>query len=158
MARARDCLGHGAGRLGNDAHDVVRHLKETAIDLEAARAAFDTLESQHTATEESHERSMPGQHTNLAVEGRGYDGRHTPVEQHPLRRDDRGVHDQARNRSAFAIASSMPPHMKNACSGSESNSPLTSRSKEEIVSSSLTYLPGMPVNCSATAKGWDMKR
>ena len=52
----------------------------------------------------------------------------------------------------------MPPTRKNACSGRWSYSPSQMPLNEAIVSSTGTYLPSMPVNCSATKNGWDRNR
>ncbi len=48
--------------------------------------------------------------------------------------------------------------MKKARSGTSSCLPSRISLKPRIDSSTLTYLPGMPVNCSATKNGWDRKR
>ena len=52
--------------------------------------------------------------------------------------------------AALRSTSSMPPHMKNACSGMWSYSPSASALNEAIVSSTGTNEPGWPVNASAT--------
>ena len=53
---------------------------------------------------------------------------------------------------------SMPPFMKNADSGSSSCSPSMTSRNERTVSSIETYVPGVPVNASATWNGCDRKR
>src|SRR6476619_2560910 len=141
--------------LRHDADLIVHDLEEPALDAEACARA----EPKIAFAEQGHHRCMPAEDAHLAVERRGDDGIRRPLEQHRFRRDDRdGQHDQPCSFLAFSTTSSMPPAMKNACSGRLSNSPATRRSNELIVSSSFTYLPGMPVNCSATEKGCDMKR
>ncbi len=47
---------------------------------------------------------------------------------------------------------------RKACSGRSSCLPSTISRKPRIVSASSTYLPGVPVNVSATKKGWERKR
>src|SRR5262245_5490926 len=59
---------------------------------------------------------------------------------------------------ACSTASSIPPTRKNACSGRWSYSPSQSALNEAIVSSTGVYLPGRPVNCSATKNGCDRNR
>ena len=56
---------------------------------------------------------------------------------------------------AFSNASSMEPTKRNALSGRLSHSPSRIMRKPRSVSLRGTYLPGMPVNCSATEKLWD---
>src|SRR5215472_11960778 len=117
-------------------------------------------EPQRAGPEKRDHRCVPGQNTQIAVE-RGRPNRfHVALEDDALRRHDGDVqcHYCFANRSAFATTSSMPPAMKNACSGKWSNSPLIKRSNDEMVSSSLICLPSMPVNCCATVNGWDMNR
>src|SRR5918994_266320 len=57
--------------------------------------------------------------------------------------------------SAAWTASSTPPTRRNACSGRWSYSPSVSARNDAMVSSTGTYLPGIPVNCSATKNGCD---
>src|SRR6185437_5442561 len=67
---------------------------------------------------------------------------------------------QAHRSSSLALRSrsSIPPHMKNACSGMWSYLPSVIALNEEMVSSIGTNAPSMPVNCSATNIGWDRNR
>src|SRR5450755_1574560 len=60
--------------------------------------------------------------------------------------------------SAASSTSSMPPLRKNACSGTSSCLPSTISWKLRTVSSTFTYLPLTPVNCSATWNGCEKKR
>ena len=53
----------------------------------------------------------------------------------------------------LAIASSIVPTLRNACSGRSSTSPSSIMLNPLIVSSIGTITPFTPVNCSATAKG-----
>src|SRR5688500_2536946 len=77
-----------------------------------------------------------------------------------LRRDDVHLerHYAASRVFACSTASSIPPTRKNACSGRWSYSPSQSALKDAIVSSIGVYLPGRPVNCSATKNGCDRNR
>src|SRR5262249_14791715 len=56
---------------------------------------------------------------------------------------------------ACASASSIPPTMKNACSGRWSYSPSARALNEAMVSSIGVYFPAIPVNCWATKNGCD---
>src|SRR5688500_12771001 len=137
------------GVLGHDPHLVVDDLQKAALDPEPLPGT--RAEPKLALAEQRHHWGMAREDAHLSVERRGDDGLRGTLEQHGLRRDDRnGEHDQPCSFLAFSTTSSMPPAMKNACSGRWSNSPATRRSKLEIVSSSLTYLPGMQENCSAT--------
>ena len=141
--------------LRDDPNLVVHDLEKSTLDAESRPRA----EPEVALAEKGHHRRVTREDADLTVERRGDDGIRRPLEQHRFRRDDRdGEHDQPCSFLAFSTTSSMPPAMKNACSGRLSNSPATSRSIDEIVSSSFTYLPGIPVNCSATENGCDMKR
>src|SRR5215469_13021542 len=60
--------------------------------------------------------------------------------------------------SPASTTSSMPPLRKNACSGTSSYLPSRISWKPRTVSSTLTYLPLTPVNCSATWNGCEKKR
>src|SRR5215471_3038951 len=71
------------------------------------------------------------------------------------RRDRRCGHQLFAIFSAFSSASSMVPTRKNACSGTASCLPSTISLKLLTVSAIGTYLPGIPVNCSATKNGCD---
>src|SRR6202000_1716873 len=82
-------------------------------------------------------------------------GPERPVRQQQL--DVEGSHERS-SSLAFFSTSSIPPHMKNACSGTWSYLPSVIALNEEMVSSSGTNSPGMPVNCSATYIGCDRKR
>src|SRR5215203_3607947 len=145
--------------LRHDSDVVIDHLKKPAFDVESLLATR-SAKPKRALSEQRHHRSVILQNSNLSVERRRNDRRNLAVEQNALRRDHRDLQHQpcAAILLAFSMTSSIPPAMKNACSGSVSNSPATRRSNDEIVSSSFTYLPGMFVNCSATANGWDMKR
>src|SRR5690242_942505 len=156
-SRARSAL-RRRRLLRHDAHDVVDDLKKPAVDVEPPSAL--ATHAQDTLAEESHQRRVAGENAHLAVERRRDDRVGRALVQHGLGRDDGDVEHASQPCSffAFSTTSSMPPAMKNACSGRLSNSPATSRSTEEIVSSSFTYLPLIPVNCSATENGCDMKR
>ena len=57
------------------------------------------------------------------------------------------------NVSAFALTSSIVPTLKNAASGYSSISPSSIALKPLTVSSTGTYLPGVPVKFSATWNG-----
>src|SRR5262249_51954864 len=59
---------------------------------------------------------------------------------------------------ALRSTSSIPPVMKNACSGMESYLPAATALNEAMVSLSGTNTPGWPVNCSATNMGCDRNR
>ena len=59
--------------------------------------------------------------------------------------------------SALATTSSIVPTLMNAASGRSSYFPSRISRKERTVSLTGTYLPGRPLNCSATANGWDRK-
>ncbi len=52
----------------------------------------------------------------------------------------------------------MGPTIRKADSGRSACLPSMISLKPRMVSFSGTYLPSMPVNCSATEKGWDRKR
>src|SRR5699024_3133483 len=59
---------------------------------------------------------------------------------------------------AWATTSSMVPLNRNAASGRPSCLPSRISLKPRMVSFRGTYRPSMPVNCSATVKGWLRKR
>src|SRR5262249_45356049 len=67
-------------------------------------------------------------------------------------------HAQPATVFRFSTASAMLPTMEKGRRRRLWCLPSSSCSKERMVSSSFTYLPFMPVNCSATAKGWLRKR
>src|SRR6202022_4089573 len=148
----------GGGRfLRNDSYVIVQNLHEPAAYGETGSRAVP--EAQLAVAEQCHERRMAREDANLSIESRRHNGVRLALEEHSFRRDHRDLeHYALASRCAASTTPSMPPCMKNACSGYWSNSPATRRSNEEIVSSSFTYCPLMPVNCSATANGCDMKR
>ena len=137
---------------------IVHDLEETPFDREAPAPCL-TFNTKLALAKQRHERRVSSENTQFPIERGDDDGCRVPFEQCRLGRDHRNVqHVQPWIFLAFSSTSSAPPAMKNACSGYWSNSPATNRSNDEIVSSSLTYLPLMPVNCSATENGCDIKR
>jgi hypothetical protein len=101
----------------HDTHDVVYDLEEAAFDAEAPLTP--RAELQLTLPQQRHHRRVPGENAHLSIERRSDNRFRRPLEQHGFRRDDRdGEHrDQPCIFLAFATTSSMPPAMKNACSG-----------------------------------------
>src|SRR5690606_13407454 len=95
-------------------------------------------------------------HVREVVEDRAL-GREQPHAEAAALLADGGAHAAA-SSAAFSTASSIPPTRKNASSGRSSCLPSTISLNPRTVSDSGTYLPGRPVNASATWKGCDRKR
>src|SRR5680860_1250816 len=158
-ARSRGSLG-SAGAVGEHGELVVAELQEAAVNLEGVLTGG-ALDAHRRVGELQQRRLVAGQDADLTFDAAGVDLVGLAVVQPLLRRHDRHAHDRhqdSRRRLAFAMTSSTPPTMENACSGYSSRSPLMSASKDSIVSDSGTLTPGEPVNCSATKKAWEKKR
>lgn len=140
--------------VGDDPYLIVDHLQDAAPHGEPVAS-----QAERTGSEQCDHRGVTGEDTEIAVERGRADGFDVALEDDTLWRHDRDVQwHYCFSFSAFATTSSIEPAMKNACSGRLSNSPFTKRSNEEIVSSIVSCLPLMPVNCSATSNGCDMNR
>src|SRR5262245_40528709 len=115
------------------------------------------------------QRGVAGEDAHLALHARRDDHRRVALVDRPLRgehadRDalallgaEAGAHAAAIS-DACSSASSMPPTMKNAPSGTSSCRPSTISLNPRTVSPTGTYLPGRPVKASATWKGCERKR
>src|SRR5580658_4237925 len=117
-------------------------------------------QAEDAGSQQRDHRRVARQDPDVAIERGGADGVDVAFEDDALRGHDLHVqrHYCFASFSAFAMTSSIEPAMKKACSGRLSNSPFTKRSNDEIVSSMVSCLPLMPVNCSATSNGCDMNR
>ena len=109
--------------------------------------------------ERAEERRVAGEEGDVAPLGAGDDHVGLTREQDALRRDDLDLHRHMRlarafSCSAFLSRSSMPPTLKNACSGISSNSPSSSLPNASTVSVTGTLVPGICVNGSPAYIGW----
>src|SRR5262249_13805805 len=146
------CL--GAGREHGDT--LLRHLDEPAADRDAGRATAAGV-ADHAGLQRGEQRRVPAEERDHDLAARADALSRVRRHDRARRRDDRQAQrDQAAafRCSLFARASSTPPTFRNACSGTSSILPSRISPKLLIVSAIFTYLPGMPVNCSATKFGW----
>ena len=74
MARGRGVSDHGARGLGDDSHNVVRHLQESAVHLEPPRSALDALQPENPTAQQRNEGRMPREDADLPIECRCHDG------------------------------------------------------------------------------------
>src|SRR4029079_14231069 len=151
---------------------VRRHVQEPAVDDRAGLATIGQ-HPQRTDRELHEQRRVPTEDPDLAVDAARDQLLNVARPHLPDRCDDVDL-DGHRRAPAFgclsaiyaaasiclacSTASSIPPPRKNACSGRWSYSPSHSALNDAIVSSTGVYLPGRPVNCSATKNGCDRNR
>src|SRR5439155_3975755 len=153
----------GQQRLpGQHGYLVIRDRQEAPADRgdDLPRGVLGEDPHQAALGQDAQHGRMAGQDADVTVQGLGDDLPGFPGPDLALRRDQRHVkrHDRFSSSLAFFSTSSIPPTMKNACSGRWSYLPSVIALNEEMVSSSGTVTPGWLVNCSATYIGCDRKR
>src|SRR3954451_2053349 len=154
-------------------HGLVRRdVQEAAVDDRAGLAALDQ-HAERADRELDKQRRVATEDADLAVDATRDELLDVACPDLADRRDD--VHLDGHQRRlrvgcvrpseapasicfACSTDSSIPPTRKNACSGRWSYSPSHRALNDAIVSSTGVYLPGRPVNCSATKNGCDRNR
>src|SRR6185437_1793069 len=152
----------GGNRLAHEHERVVlAHLHVAVVGRVAAHVALGRRDARLARLQERDQRCVVGEDAKLAARS-GHD-QHLgiPGVGDALRRDHLdgirrvlGHYAVALSFSAASTTSSIPPTSRNACSGRSSYLPCRISWKPRIVSSRRTYLPGVPVNTSATWNGW----
>src|SRR5690606_15447622 len=143
--------------LGQADHPVAIHCAEARVDVRAAVLALSRADQDRAVGQHAHQRRVPGHDPGLTVEGTQHHLRRLAFPDVASRGDHRhveGRHDYLASFAALRSTSSIPPHMKNACSGMWSYSPSASDLKDAMVSSTGTNDPGWPVKASATNMFW----
>src|SRR5690606_10927040 len=151
-------------RFGENDHLVPAHLHEPAVDGDQIFAAFRPPGADGGHLQRRHERDVARQNAELARRALHEDARHVLLVHFAFGGDD--FQPQAAHRFsslpapdqsvlAFSTASSMTPTLWKAGSGRSSCLPSRISLKLRTVSLTGTYLPGRPVNGSATCSGWD---
>src|SRR5271165_4191409 len=158
-----DILG-ALGGLRQDGDFVGQNLGESPGDGEMLSLAA-LLVGDFADGQLGDERRVSGQNTDVASLAGNLHLVGRLVHQQTFRSDDLELNRVSHTGYAVAFifsaassTSSMPPLRKNACSGMSSCLPSTISWKLRTVSSTFTYLPLTPVNCSATWKGCEKKR
>jgi len=105
------------GCFGDDPDLVIQYLHESAAHVE--RASRSTAKSELTLAKQRHEGGVAGKDSDFpVVRGRDH-GIRLALEQHGLRGNHRYLQHryELESFSALSMTPSMPPCMKNACSG-----------------------------------------